>query len=73
MRYVMAAVAALACPCHLPIWLALLSGTALGGVISDHMGLAFVAFTILFVVSAWTAVRLFSRDGRDTRSSRSLR
>ncbi len=73
MRYLMAAIAALACPCHLPIWLALLSGTALAGVISDQMGLALVAFTILFLVSAWTAVRLFSRDERHTRSSRSLR
>jgi mercuric ion transport protein len=73
MRYLMAAVAALACPCHLPVWLALLSGTALAGVISDHMGLALVAFTILFLASARTAVRLFSRDERHTRSSRSLR
>jgi mercuric ion transport protein len=73
MRYLMAAIAALACPCHLPIWLALLSGTALGGVLSDHVGLAFAAFTILFAVSAWTAVRLFARDRGDTRSSRSLR
>ncbi len=73
MRYVMAAMAVVACPCHLPIWLALLSGTALAGVISDHLGLAFAALTLLFVVSAWAAVRLFSRNGRATRFSRSPR
>jgi len=73
MRYLMGAIAVLTCPCHLPIWLALLSGTALAGVISDHIGFAFVALTLLFVVSAWVAVRLFSRNGRDTRFSRSLR
>lgn len=73
MRYLMAAIAVLACPCHLPIWLALLSGTALAGVLSDHIGPAFVALTLAFVGSAWAAVRLFSRQGRDTRVSRSLR
>ncbi len=73
MRYLMAAIAVLACPCHLPIWLALLSGTALAGVISDHVGLAFAALTLLFVVSVWAAVRLFSRNGRDSRFSGSLR
>jgi mercuric ion transport protein len=73
MRYLMAAIAVLACPCHLPIWLALLSGTALAGVISNHVGLAFAAVTLVFVMSAWAAVRLFSRNGRDTRFSRSLR
>ncbi|MGQ0715613.1 MAG: broad-spectrum mercury transporter MerE [Gemmatimonadaceae bacterium] len=76
MRYLMAAVAVLACPCHLPIWLALLSGTALAGVVSDHLGFALVPLTLLFVVSAWAVVRLFSqkgRDGRDIRFSRSLR
>jgi mercuric ion transport protein len=73
MRYVIAAIAVLACPCHLPIWLALLSGTALAGVLSDHLGLALAALTLLFVVSAWVAVRLFSRNGRDTRFPRSPR
>jgi mercuric ion transport protein len=68
----MAAIAVLACPCHLPIWLALLSGTALAGVVSDHTGLALAALTLLFVASAWAAVRLFSRNGRDARLSRSL-
>ena len=73
MRYLVAALAVVTCPCHLPIWLALLSGTALAGVISDRMGFAFVALTLLFVVSAWAAVRMFSREGRDPRPSRSPR
>lgn len=71
MRYVTAAVAILACPCHLPIWLALLSGTALAGAISDHLGVAVVALTVLFIASAWTAVRLFSAERRSSRASRS--
>jgi mercuric ion transport protein len=70
MRYVTAVVAVLACPCHLPIWLALLSGTALAGAISDHLGVAVVALTVLFIASAWAAVRLFSGEGRNSRLSR---
>jgi mercuric ion transport protein len=62
MRYVMAAIAVLTCPCHLPILAALLGGTALGGALTQHLGLAFVALTVLFVSSAWAAVRLFSRE-----------
>ena len=70
MRYLTAGVAILACPCHLPIWLALLSGTALAGAISDHMGVAVAALTALFIASAWAALRLFARQGRDSRASR---
>ena len=70
MRYVMATVAVLVCPCHLPIWLALLSGTALAGAISDNMGVAVVALTVLFIASAWVALRLFTREGRNSRPPR---
>lgn len=65
MRYVMAALAVVTCPCHLPILLAVLGGTALGGVLSEHPGLAVIALTVLFVTSAWSAVHLFSRTRRD--------
>ena len=70
MRYLTAVIAILACPCHLPIWLALLGGTALAGGISDHMGVAVAALTVLFIASAWATVRLFTGDGRDSRPSR---
>ncbi len=70
MRYLTAGIAILACPCHLPIWLALLSGTALAGAISDHLGVAVVALTVLFIASAWAAVRLLAGEGRNSRPSR---
>lgn len=70
MRYVTAVIAIVACPCHLPIWLALLSGTALAGAISDHLGVAVAAFTVLFIASGWAALRLFARQGRNSRPSR---
>lgn len=81
MRYLMAAVAVLTCPCHLPIWFALLAGTSFGAAASQYVGAAFVATSILFVASAWAALRFFAqqrqsggslrvprsgRDGEDT-------
>lgn len=71
MRYVIAALAVLTCPCHLPIAIALLGSTALGAAMTEHMALAVATFALLFVVSLWTAVRLFSRgpDGREAERS----
>ena len=62
MRYVMAAVAVITCPCHLPILLAVLTGSALGAVVQEYMVLSVLALTALFLASAWSAIRLFSRD-----------
>lgn len=60
----MAAVAVVTCPCHLPILLAVLAGTTAGAALSEHVGLALVAMTVLFVASAWAAIRLFRGQDR---------
>lgn len=59
LRYLLLAVAVLTCPCHLPIWIPVLSTTALGAMLSRHTGLAAIALTAVFVVSAWASLRLF--------------
>lgn len=64
MRYLMAALAVLTCPCHLPILLAVLGGTAAGAALSQYVGLALVAMTLLFLASAWAAIRLFAGQNR---------
>lgn len=61
--------AVVTCPCHLPLLLAVLGGTALGAALSEHMMIAIVAFTILFVLSASAALHLFSRQQPDGRES----
>lgn len=63
MRYVMAAVAVVTCPCHLPLLIAALSGTALGAMLLEHSGWAVLVLTALFVGSAGAAARLFARAG----------
>lgn len=67
MRYVIAAIAVVTCPCHLPILLVLLGGTAAGALLSQHLVWVLLGLTLLFVASAWTALRLFSHDGPDAR------
>lgn len=69
-RYLMTALAIVACPCHLPLLLVLLGGTALGAVLSEHMAVAFIAVTALFVLSAWAALRMFSHSGPAGRDAR---
>lgn len=60
-------IAGLTCPCHLPIYLALLGGTALGGVIRENMGLVFLGLTGAFVVSLLFGIR----TGEGERAQRS--
>ena len=52
--------AALTCPCHLPVLALLLSGTAVGAVIAQHMGLAVLAGLALFGTFATLAVGSFN-------------
>ncbi len=49
-------IAGLTCPCHLPIYLALLGGTALGGVIRENTGLVVLGLTGAFLASLLYAV-----------------
>ena len=58
--YVWGFLAALTCPCHLPVLALLLSGTAVGAVIAQHMGLAVLAGLALFGTFATLAVGSFN-------------
>ncbi len=46
----------LTCPCHLPIYAALLGGTTLGGVISENTGLVALGLTGVFLVALISAL-----------------
>ncbi|MEE9596716.1 MAG: broad-spectrum mercury transporter MerE [Acidiferrobacterales bacterium] len=56
--YVYALLAVVTCPCHLPIFALLLSGSAMGVFLSDHFGTALIIFSLLFVFSLAAAVRV---------------
>jgi len=61
-------VAFVACPCHLPIYGALLAGTALGSSFAEHRVLALVLLTAAFVLSLAAGLRMIrSRGGSPSR------
>lgn len=53
----MGVLALLTCPCHLPILALLLSGTAAGALLSEHMGAALALMSVLFAIFLATALR----------------
>lgn len=71
--YVSAAVALVACPCHLPLTLPLLlaltAGTALGGLLRQNIWLIYGTSTVLFVGGLYFAGQwLLDPDKSDTRT-----
>lgn len=57
--YAWGVLAALTCPCHLPVLIIVLAGTTAGAFLSAHWGIAAVTMIIVFSVSGvltWRAV-----------------
>lgn len=63
MTYFMGSLAVLTCPCHLPILILLLSGTAAGAFLSENLGLAFLVLLPIFLLSALATWRLLDKSG----------
>lgn len=51
--------ALMTCPCHLPVWVALLAGTTAGAYLSEYRGVAAFALTALIALSVTRALRAF--------------
>lgn len=60
----------LTCPCCIPIWIALLSGTAAGALISKNLFITVAVFLALFAFFFWKALR--SYDRRENSSPRGM-
>ena len=52
----------LTCPCCIPIWIAVLSGTAAGALLSENIFLTVAAFLPLFLYCFWKAVRSYDSE-----------
>jgi mercuric ion transport protein len=50
-KFLSLGLAALTCPCHAPLLVVLLAGTALGGWLSQHLFFVFLAMTGVFILS----------------------
>jgi len=57
----------LACPCHLPVTLPLLAGTALGAYALGHVPLVVAVLAIYFLVAFSLGFRLLGGEARDER------
>jgi len=57
--YTWGVLAALTCPCHLPVLALLLSGTAAGAFVSEHWSLAALVLAVLFILFLRAALRAF--------------
>ena len=65
MTYLMGMLAVLTCPCHLPILLLLLSGTAAGAFLQQNVGLAAILLLSVFLLSGFATWRLLDTKAND--------
>ena len=59
------ALAALTCPCHVPIYLAIFGGTALGAFLSENLLLFILGLTGVFLVTLSRGLKLIKKSSRD--------
>ena len=52
----------LTCPCCIPIWIFVLSGTAAGALLTRNIYVTVAAFFVPFLFFAWKALRSHGRE-----------
>jgi mercuric ion transport protein len=60
--YVLASLAFLTCPCHLPIWLVLFAGSAFGAILSENLVIAGIILIVVFILSGLGAIRRLNKS-----------
>ena len=60
--YVNLAIAAFTCPCHVPIFLAILGGTAFGIFLRDNIFLIILGLTAIFLLTFTRGIKLIKED-----------
>ena len=60
--YLLLITAALTCPCHLPILLALTAGTVIGAVLSRHLLLTALLLTMYFVGALYFGLKQINKE-----------
>ena len=70
--YLNLAIAALTCPCHIPIYLAILGGTAYGVFLRDNIFLIIAGLAVIFLITLSRGLKLVNQDKEQGESSDSL-
>ncbi len=60
--YLNLAIAALTCPCHIPIYLAIFGGTALGVFLRDNILLLIFGLAAIFLLTFTRGLKLIKED-----------
>lgn len=63
--YLLLITAFITCPCYLPLILALLGGTALGGFIAANQTLIFVVALVYFLFALIFGLKILSKEAED--------
>jgi mercuric ion transport protein len=61
------AIAAITCPCHVPIYLAIFGGTAVGALLQENLLLFILALTGIFVVTLRRGLQLYKMKEKANR------
>jgi len=69
--YISLAIAAVTCPCHVPIFLAILGGTALGVFLRDNILLIILGLTAVFLFTLTRGLKLVNKDKEQRENSNS--
>ena len=67
--YMNLAIAALTCPCHLPIYLAIFGGTALGVFLRDNILLLIFGLAVIFLLTLTRGLKLIKEAKEQEESS----
>ncbi len=67
--YVNLAIAALTCPCHVPIYLAILGGTAYGVFLKDNIFLIIAGLAVIFLITLSRGLKLVNEEKEQRESN----
>jgi len=70
--YINLAIAALTCPCHLPIYLVIFGGTALGVFLRNNILLLIFGLAAIFLLTLTRGLKLVNEDKKQREGSDSL-
>ncbi len=70
--YINLAIAALTCPCHVPVYLAVLGGTAFGVFMKDNIILLILGLSAIFLLTLTRGLKLVNADKEQEEGSDSL-
>lgn len=64
--YVLLITGFIACPCHIPLWIPLIAGTAFGAALAQNQGWVILGAGPYFAFALWMGWRMIERRGSES-------